>query len=47
LDGSKFNRNKDIDAEHDGSHLAAAVLEVVDDWAFASKLGYICDGQCG
>ncbi|KJZ74134.1 hypothetical protein HIM_05666 [Hirsutella minnesotensis 3608] len=31
---------KDIDGEHDGSHLAAAILEVVDDWGFASKLGY-------
>jgi hypothetical protein len=31
---------KDIDGEHDGSNLAAAVLEVIDDWGFASKLGY-------
>ncbi|KYK57504.1 putative AC9 transposase [Drechmeria coniospora] len=31
---------KDIDCEHDGSHLAAAIMEVVDDWGFASKLGY-------
>lgn len=31
---------KDIDGEHDGSHLAAAMMEVVDDWGFASKLGY-------
>ncbi|OWT42447.1 hypothetical protein VFPPC_18547 [Pochonia chlamydosporia 170] len=31
---------KDIDSEHDGSHLAAAIMEVVEDWGFASKLGY-------
>jgi hypothetical protein len=31
---------KDIDGEHDGSHLAAAIMEVVADWGFASKLGY-------
>ena len=31
---------KDIDGEHDGSHLAAAIMEVVNDWGFASKLGY-------
>ncbi|OWT42367.1 BED zinc finger domain-containing protein [Pochonia chlamydosporia 170] len=31
---------KDIDGEHDGSHLAAAIMEVVEDWGFASKLGY-------
>lgn len=31
---------KDIDSEHNGSHLAAAVLDVVEDWGFASKLGY-------
>ncbi|RKL11918.1 hypothetical protein BFJ70_g16357 [Fusarium oxysporum] len=30
---------KDIDSEHDGSHLAAAILEVVDECGFASKLG--------
>jgi hypothetical protein len=31
---------KDIDNEHDSSHLAAAILEVVDEWGFASKLEY-------
>ncbi|KAJ6784307.1 hypothetical protein PWT90_04256 [Aphanocladium album] len=30
---------KDIDSEH-GSHLAAAVLDVVEGWGFAFKLGY-------
>jgi hypothetical protein len=29
---------KDIDSEHDGSHLAAAIFEVVDEWGFASKV---------
>ena len=31
---------KDIDGEHDGSHLAAAIMEVIEDWGFAPKLGY-------
>jgi hypothetical protein len=38
---------KDIDGEHDGSNLAAAVLEVVDDWDFASKLGYFVMDNAG
>ena len=38
---------KDIDSEHDGSHLAAAVLDVVDDWGFASKLGYFVMDNAG
>ncbi|OWT42315.1 transposase-like protein [Pochonia chlamydosporia 170] len=32
---------KDIDGEHDGSHLAAAIMEVVEDWGFASKLALL------
>jgi hypothetical protein len=38
---------KDIDSEHDGSHLAAAILEVVDGWGFASKLGYFVMDNAG
>ncbi|KAF5705165.1 ribonuclease H [Fusarium mundagurra] len=38
---------KDIDSEHDGSHLAAAILEVVDEWGFASKLGYFVMDNAG
>ncbi|KID80838.1 transposase-like protein [Metarhizium guizhouense ARSEF 977] len=38
---------KDIDTEHDGSHLAAAILDVVDDWGFASKLGYFVMDNAG
>jgi hypothetical protein len=38
---------KDIDSEHDGSHLAAAVLEVVDEWGFASKIGYFVMDNAG
>ncbi|ENH67969.1 hypothetical protein FOC1_g10000208, partial [Fusarium oxysporum f. sp. cubense race 1] len=28
---------KDIDSEHDGSHLAVVILKVVDEWGFASN----------
>jgi hypothetical protein len=38
---------KDIDSEHDGSHLTATVLEVVDDWGFASKLRYFVIDNTG
>ncbi|KAJ6785139.1 hypothetical protein PWT90_08159 [Aphanocladium album] len=38
---------KDIDGEHDGSHLAAAIVEVIDDWGFASKLGYFMMDNAG
>ncbi|EXK24176.1 hypothetical protein FOMG_19084 [Fusarium oxysporum f. sp. melonis 26406] len=38
---------KDIDSEHDGSHLAAAILEVVDEWGFASKLEYFVMDNAG
>ncbi|KAH7471723.1 hypothetical protein FOMA001_g13235 [Fusarium oxysporum f. sp. matthiolae] len=38
---------KDIDSEHDGSHLAVAVLNVVDEWGFASKLGYFVMDNAG
>jgi len=38
---------KDIDSEHNGSHLAAAILEVVDEWGFASKLGYFVMDNAG
>lgn len=31
---------KDIDSEYDSSHLAAVILEVADEWGFASKLEY-------
>jgi hypothetical protein len=38
---------KDIDSEHDGSHLAVAILKVVDEWGFASKLGYFVMDNAG
>ncbi|KAJ6436023.1 transposase-like protein [Purpureocillium lavendulum] len=38
---------KDIDSEHDGSHLADAILEVIEDWYFASKLGYFVMDNAG
>jgi hypothetical protein len=38
---------KDIDSEHDGSHLAVAVLNVIDEWGFASKLGYFVMDNAG
>ncbi|KAK4071107.1 hypothetical protein Purlil1_13524 [Purpureocillium lilacinum] len=38
---------KDIDSEHDGSHLADAILEVIEDWGFASKLGYFVMDNAG
>ncbi|KJZ73349.1 hypothetical protein HIM_07353 [Hirsutella minnesotensis 3608] len=38
---------KDIDSEHDGYHLATAILEVVDDWGFASNLGYFVMDNAG
>ncbi|TVY62384.1 putative AC transposase [Fusarium oxysporum f. sp. cubense] len=38
---------KDIDSTHDGSHLVAAILEVVDKWGFASKLGYFVMDNAG
>jgi hypothetical protein len=38
---------KDIDSEHDGTSLAAAVLEVIEDWGFASKLGYFVMDNAG
>ena len=38
---------KDIDREHDGSHLAAAILEAVDEWGFATKLRYFVMGNEG
>ncbi|KAJ6439010.1 hypothetical protein O9K51_08414 [Purpureocillium lavendulum] len=38
---------KDIDSEHEGSHLAAATLEVIDEWGFASKLGYFVMDNAG
>jgi hypothetical protein len=38
---------KDIDSEHDSSYLVAAVLEVVDNWGFASKLGYFVMDNAG
>lgn len=38
---------KDIDGEHDGSHLAAAIMDVIDDWGFASKLGYFVMDNAG
>lgn len=31
---------KDIDSEHNGENLAVAILQVVEDWGLASKLGY-------
>ncbi|KAM3517051.1 hypothetical protein MY4038_010335 [Beauveria bassiana] len=38
---------KDIDGEHDWSHLAAAIMDVIDDWGFASKLGYFVMDNAG
>ncbi|KAF6515700.1 hypothetical protein HZS61_004441 [Fusarium oxysporum f. sp. conglutinans] len=38
---------KDIDSEHDGSHLAVAILKVVDEWGFASKLRYFVMDNAG
>lgn len=38
---------KDIDSEHDGSHLAAAVLKVIEDWGFASNVGYFVMDNAG
>ncbi|TVY74496.1 Zinc finger BED domain-containing protein RICESLEEPER 2 [Fusarium oxysporum f. sp. cubense] len=38
---------KDIDSEHDGSHLAVVILKVVDEWGFASKLGYFVMDNAG
>ncbi|OBS15909.1 hypothetical protein FPOA_27961 [Fusarium poae] len=38
---------KDIDSEHDRSHLAVAILKVVDEWGFASKLGYFVMDNAG
>ncbi|KAF6518360.1 hypothetical protein HZS61_002438 [Fusarium oxysporum f. sp. conglutinans] len=38
---------KDIDSEHDSSHLAVAILKVVDEWGFASKLGYFVMDNAG
>lgn len=38
---------KDIDSEHDGENLAAAIMEVVEDWGFASKLGYFVMDNAG
>ncbi|KAF6524766.1 hypothetical protein HZS61_010561 [Fusarium oxysporum f. sp. conglutinans] len=38
---------KDIDSKHDGSHLAVAILKVVDEWGFASKLGYFMMDNAG
>lgn len=38
---------KDIGSEHDGSHLTAAILEVVNEWGFASKLGYFAMDNAG
>jgi len=32
---------KSIIGDHTGEHLATAILEVLDDWGFASKLGFI------
>ncbi|CEJ92863.1 Putative Transposase-like protein [[Torrubiella] hemipterigena] len=38
---------KDIDGDHDGSHLAVAIMDVIDDWGFASKLGYFVMDNAG
>jgi hypothetical protein len=38
---------KDIDSKHDGSHLVAAILEVVNGWGFALKLGYFVIDNTG
>lgn len=38
---------RDIDSEHDGSHLGAVILEVIDEWGFASKLGYFVMDNAG
>ncbi|CEJ82383.1 Putative Transposase-like protein [[Torrubiella] hemipterigena] len=38
---------KDIDGEHSGSHLATAVLEVIEERGFASKLGYFVMDNAG
>jgi hypothetical protein len=38
---------KDIDSDHDGENLAAAAIQVVEDWGFASKLGYFVMGNAG
>src|SRR3984957_14060774 len=38
---------KDIDSEHDGENLAAAIMEVVEDWGFALKLGYFVMDNAG
>src|SRR6266487_5328499 len=31
---------KDIIGDHSGEHLAEAIIEVLDEWGFASKLGF-------
>jgi hypothetical protein len=38
---------KDINSEHNGSHLVAAILKVVNKWGFASKLGYFVMDNAG
>ena len=38
---------KDIDGEHDGGNLASTILEVIEDWGFASKLGYFVMDNAG
>jgi len=38
---------KDIDGEHDGGNLAATIMEVIEDWGFASKLGYFVMDNAG
>ncbi|KAI7763505.1 hypothetical protein LZL87_013897 [Fusarium oxysporum] len=38
---------KDIDSEHDGSYLTVAILKVVNEWGFASKLGYFVMDNAG
>jgi hypothetical protein len=38
---------KEIDGEHDGKSLAIVLLQVIDNWGFASKLGYFMMDNAG
>jgi predicted RNA-binding protein len=38
---------QDIDSEHNSESLAAAIMEVVENWGFASKLGYFVIDNAG
>jgi hypothetical protein len=38
---------KDIDGEHNGENLADAIIQVIEDWGFASKLGFFTMDNAG